>query len=58
LLSILSMISHAARAIDHVWPWWAFGILTGLAILALLGLFEKRRNEMLAAMARLRQWEL
>src|SRR5205823_2328622 len=29
LLALVSMVAHAARAIDHVWPWWAFGIGMG-----------------------------
>lgn len=57
LLALVSMISHAAQAIDHVWPWWAFGIGVGLAILALFGLFEKKRAELMEIMERLRQWE-
>jgi hypothetical protein len=51
------MVWHAARAIEHVWPWWAFGIGMGLAILVLFGIFEKKRAEMLDLVARLRQWE-
>ena len=25
LLSLVSMVWHAARSIGHVWPWWVFG---------------------------------
>jgi hypothetical protein len=57
LLSLVSMVAHAARNINHVWPWWAFGIALGLAILTLLGVFEKKRNEVLATLEKLRQWE-
>jgi hypothetical protein len=57
LLALVSMISHAAQAIDHVWPWWAFGIGVGLAILVLFGLFEKKRAEVTQVIAQLRQWE-
>jgi hypothetical protein len=57
MLSIISMIWHAARNIDHVWPWWAFGIALGLAILTLFGMFEKKRTEMEQLVAGLRQWE-
>lgn len=32
-------------------PWWVFGILI------LFGIFEKKRDEMLALIGRLRQWE-
>ncbi|MDX1946404.1 MAG: hypothetical protein SFU86_13470 [Pirellulaceae bacterium] len=57
LLAMVSMVAHAARAIEHVWPWWAFGIGLGIAILVLFGIFEKNRPQMLALIARLRQWE-
>jgi hypothetical protein len=57
LLALVSMVWHAARSIGHVWPWWAFGIATGLAILALFGVFEKKRNEVLSLMRGLREWE-
>jgi|GEM_PF-1211137 len=57
LLAMVSMVWHAARAIEHVWPWWAFGIGMGIAILAGLALFEKNRPQVQALIARLRQWE-
>jgi hypothetical protein len=57
LLSIISMVWHAARNIGHVWPWWAFGIVLGLAILTLFGLFEKKRSEVEQVVSGLRQWE-
>ncbi len=56
-LSILSMVYHAHRHIDHVWPWWAFGITLGMGILALFGVFEKKRNEVVALVDNLRQWD-
>ncbi len=57
LLSLVSMVWHAARNIGHVWPWWAFGIALGLAILALFGVFEKKRNEVLGVLEEMREWE-
>jgi hypothetical protein len=57
LLSIVSMVWHAARHINHVWPWWAFGIGLGLAILALLGVFENKRKEVQALLENVRRWE-
>jgi hypothetical protein len=56
-LAVLSMIWHASRHIGHVWPWWAFGVVLGLGILALFGLFEKKRPELLLLVERMRQWE-
>lgn len=57
LLAMVSMVWHAARAIEHVWPWWAFGIGMGIAILAGLAFFEKNRPQVQALVLRLRQWE-
>lgn len=57
LLSLTSMVGQAARNIGHVWPWWAFGIVLGLAILTMFGIFENRRNEVLRLVNELRQWE-
>ena len=57
LLSMVSMVWHAQQRFDHVWPWWMFGIVLGLAILCVLGLFEKKRNEALRVLNELRQWE-
>jgi hypothetical protein len=57
LLALVSMVAHAARAIDHVWPWWAFGIGVGLAILIFFGIFEKQKEEVTKLIARLREWE-
>ena len=57
LLALVGMVAHAARSIDHVWPWWVFGILLGVSILILFGIFEKKRVETLALIGRLRKWE-
>jgi hypothetical protein len=56
LLALISMVAHAAQAIDHVWPWWAFGIGVGLSILIFFGIFEKKRAEVMLLIERLRQW--
>jgi hypothetical protein len=57
LIGMVSMVAHAARSINQVWPWWAFCILVGLSILALFGWFESHRAQMLDMVARLRRWE-
>jgi len=57
LISLITMVAHAAQAINHVWPWWAFGVGMGIAILVLFGIFEKQREEVLKLIARLREWE-
>jgi hypothetical protein len=57
LLALTSMVWHASRSIEHVWPLWAFGIFLGVGILVMLVLFEKNKAEMHQLVARLRQWE-
>lgn len=57
LLSMVSMVWHAADAINHTWPWWAFGIGLGLGVLTLFGMFERKRNEMLRLLGELKSWE-
>ena len=57
LLSMVSMVWHAADAINHTWPWWAFGIGLGLGVLTLFGMFERKRNEMLRLLSELKSWE-
>jgi hypothetical protein len=57
MLSVISMVWHAQRAINHVWPWWAFGIGLGICILVIFGLFEKKRPEITAWVRQLQQWE-
>ncbi len=57
LLSIVSMVWHAARAIEHVWPWWAFGMGLGISIMVLFGLFELKRDEINGLIKRLKNWE-
>lgn len=58
LMAMITMVAHAHQRLDHVWPWWAFGITLGIAILVMFGLFEKRKNEMKSIAGRLKEWEL
>jgi hypothetical protein len=57
LMALFTMVWHAARAINETWPWWAFGIGVGIAVLALLALFEKKKDDVRALVARLQKWE-
>lgn len=57
LLAVFSMIWHAYTRIQHVAIWWAFGIVLGLTILTLFGIFEKKRSELQAWITRLKSWE-
>jgi hypothetical protein len=55
-LSLLTMIYHAGSNLGWVWIWWASGIALGIAMLTVFGLFEKRRNEMVALLDQVRKW--
>ncbi len=57
LMAMITMVAHAHQSLNHVWPWWAFGIGLGIAILVMFGLFEKKKNEMQALAGSLREWE-
>ncbi len=57
-MAMVTMVSHAHQKFDHVWPWWAFGIGMGIAILAMFGWFESRRTRMKAIAQKLQKWEL
>ncbi len=56
-VALLGMVWHAQQAIDQVWPWWAFGILTGVSLITMLGYFEKNRPGVLAYLERLKSWQ-
>ncbi|TWT91618.1 hypothetical protein [Neorhodopirellula pilleata] len=45
-LGIMSMVWHAGQAIDAVWPWWVFGITTGLILLSVLAGIEKHKDQL------------
>jgi hypothetical protein len=55
-VDILSILWHAAVDLQQTWIWYACGIALGSAIIALFAVFEKRRNDVLAALQRLKQW--
>lgn len=57
LVALLGMVWHAQQAIGQVWPWWVFGIATGIGLIVLLGFFEKNRPRVLAYLDELRKWE-
>ena len=57
MVALLGMVWHAQQAIGQVWPWWAFGIATGISLIVLLGYFEKNRSKVLAYLEHLKKWE-
>ncbi|EKK04494.1 hypothetical protein RBSH_00109 [Rhodopirellula baltica SH28] len=56
-LGVTSMVWHSTQAIDAVWPWWAFGITTGLLLLTGLAMIEKHRPRLNQWASQLASWE-
>ena len=54
---VTSMVWHAQVKIDEVWPWWAFGISTGLLLLGGLMAIEKNKPQLQAMANRMATWE-
>ena len=57
LMAMIAMVSHAGRAFNHVWPWWAFGITLGVLILLAFGMFEKWRDESRDMLRKMKDWD-
>lgn len=57
LVDLLTVVWHAAVELEMTWIWWVTGIVTGVLIIALFGLFEKKRDEMLALAHRMKHWD-
>jgi hypothetical protein len=56
-VAIMTVIWYAAIEQERTWILWVAGIVTGIAIIALFGVFEKRREDVLRVVERLKQWE-
>jgi hypothetical protein len=55
VVALMTVIWHAAE--QRTWIWWVTGIVTGSLIIALFGLFEKRRDDVLRVVEELKHWE-
>ncbi|MCA9100696.1 MAG: hypothetical protein KDA63_06090 [Planctomycetales bacterium] len=53
----MTVIWHAAVELDHTWIWCVSGIIAGLLIIVVFGLFEKRRDDLLRVVDNLRHWD-
>jgi hypothetical protein len=56
-LALLTIIWYAAVDLRQTWLWSASGIVAGFLILALFGLFEKKRQEVLRVVDEFKQWK-
>jgi hypothetical protein len=57
VVDLASMLWYAAVMRGNTWVWYASGIALGAAIIALFAVFEKRRNDVLAAVEQLKVWQ-
>ena len=56
-VSLSGMIYHAAFDLSQKWVLWISMICLGAGIIALFAVFEKRRNDVLAAVEQIRMWQ-
>jgi hypothetical protein len=56
-VALMTIIWYAAIEQGRTWILWVAGIVTGVLIIALLGVFERRRDDVLRVVDRLKQWE-
>jgi hypothetical protein len=54
-LGVLALVWHAAES--RSWLWYVAGIVLGVALIVLFAVFEKRRNDILRLVERLREWD-
>jgi hypothetical protein len=57
LLVMVTMVKYAAVDLDQTWILWVFCIALGAGLITTFAVFEKRREDILAAVKRFRQWE-
>jgi hypothetical protein len=57
MIALIGMVWHAQQAIQQVWPWWVLGIVMGIALIVLIGTFEKHRDRLLATIESLKKWQ-
>jgi hypothetical protein len=56
VVALMTIIWHAAIHEQRTWILWVAGIVTGALIIALFGLFEKRRDDVLRVVEELKHW--
>jgi hypothetical protein len=57
LLSLFTIIWHAAVDLEQTWIWYACVVVAGLLIFALFAVFEKKRQELMKVVEQLKQWD-
>lgn len=57
MLALMTVIWYAAVDLHQTWIWSLAGIITGILIIALFAVFEKKRGDVLRLVEHLQQWE-
>ena len=57
LLSIITMIWYASANLGWTWLWYVAGIVTGVTIIFMFAVFEKKRSEVLRVVEGLKEWD-
>jgi hypothetical protein len=57
VISILSMIFHAHQAVGNIWPWFVFGVVTGIGFWVLIALRDRYQDRLQEIVDNLRRWE-
>lgn len=57
LVSMLTVVWHAAVDMKQTWLWYVCGIAAGMLILAIFAVFEKKRQRVLDMMRRMQDWD-
>jgi len=57
VVALMTIIWHAAIEQERTWILWVAGIVTGVLIIAIFGLFEKRRDDVLRVVDQLKHWD-
>jgi hypothetical protein len=58
VVALMTVIWYAAIERERTWILWVAGIVTGASIMFLLGVFEKRRDDVLRMVEQLKHWEV
>lgn len=56
LFDLATLVKYVAIDLQQTWVFWSCIVLLGAAIIALFAVFEKRRDEIRAALERFRAW--
>ena len=57
LLAIITMIWYASANLGWTWLWYVAGIVTGVTIIFMFAVFEKKRGEVLRVVEGLKDWD-